>query len=480
MRDKTDRRMITGLKRLWQWYRMPVTVFFIGILSIALLTWVSRLSEGQLLNSALLNASTNLQTSSATFHLWIEEAIGGDATIDIEKTFAELDEAISTIDAILSGRGEFGHRLFLGYLEEPELRTHAEAIKALLIQFKMMARERLQEPEKGAIGSALDQQFDGIFKKILGRATVLENIIETKKIRNQSKSRHLLLGILFAWISVVIAATAGLFSGELRRRSAEKALHEVNEQLLSQAEELKGHREYLEELVDKRTCKLWESEKQLRQLYAQLMTAQETERRRISRELHDELGQALNVMKLRLQFIGGKLRGDQGAIKEDCENLIGHAGQVIENVRRLSRDLSPSVLEDLGLTAALQWLMKHSALNITSDIIDIDHLFSQDSQIMVYRIIQEALTNISKHAGAENVLIVIQRHEENLFFSVEDDGKGFDLIKVTMMDAAEKGLGLATMNERVKMLGGVFDLWSQEGIGTRITFSVPVEAAGGS
>ncbi|PQP33850.1 histidine kinase, partial [Desulfobacteraceae bacterium SEEP-SAG9] len=126
-------------------------------------------------------------------------------------------------------------------------------------------------------------------------------------------------------------------------------------------------------------------------------TAQEDERKRISFELHDELGQSLTVLKLKLRAIERKLNDDQTKLKLDCVNILEDIDQIIENIRRLTRDLSPSILEDLGLSGALKWMVDDFATlnNSKFELIteDINHLFSQESQIIIYRIFQEALTN---------------------------------------------------------------------------------------
>jgi PAS domain S-box-containing protein len=227
---------------------------------------------------------------------------------------------------------------------------------------------------------------------------------------------------------------------------------------------------------------LWESEKQLRYLSSQLLTAQETERRRISKELHDELGGALAVLKLRLSFIGKKLKNNPMTAREECETISQYIDQVIENVRRLSRDLTPYILEDAGLSAAIRWLITNSKenyeINMTLDVVDIDHLFSQNAQIIVYRILQEALTNIGKHAQAKNVSMVIEKHDSGVSFSVEDDGIGFDVLRAATVNSDERGLGLAIMDERARMLGGSVEIWSEKGKGTRIRFHIPLEKGG--
>jgi len=229
---------------------------------------------------------------------------------------------------------------------------------------------------------------------------------------------------------------------------------------------------------------LKESERQLRSLSFQLLTAQETERKRISRELHDELGQALTVMKLRMNFVEKNLLKHQSKLKQECDYGIQYIDQVIENVRRLSRDLSPTILEDFGLSAAVRWLINNFAksynIRVALDMIDVDSLLPRDSHVVVYRTIQEALTNIGKHSQAENVSIGIHADNGAVSFSMEDDGIGFDEKRSSQKGPGEIGLGLATMKGRARMLGGVLDIWTQEGKGTRITLSIPIKREGAS
>ena len=221
-----------------------------------------------------------------------------------------------------------------------------------------------------------------------------------------------------------------------------------------------------------------DAEKQLRYLSSQIIAAQEIERKRISRELHDELGQALSLIKFKLRFIRKHLHKNQSPLKQECEDTLAFIDQVIENVRRLSRDLSPTVLDDLGLTAAIRWLIhnlkiKEKNIHVLSDIMYIDHFFPQDSYINIYRIIQEALTNIGEHAEAKNISLIIKNQKDTIFFSIEDDGIGFNLNKALKKITIERGLGLASMAERVQMLGGYFNILSKKGKGTRIQFKIP-------
>ena len=223
---------------------------------------------------------------------------------------------------------------------------------------------------------------------------------------------------------------------------------------------------------------LRKSEKQLQYLSSRLLTAQETERRRIARELHDELGGALAVLKLKTRFIEKNLQPDQTAISEECRQNLAYIDQIIDDVHRLSRDLSPSILEDIGLTPALRWLIdnfvKHYGIRAAIDIENVDHLLPRNDQIMIYRTFQEALTNIGKHAQAGSVKVAVMINEDRIYFRVEDDGRGFDVAELSLKTVSEKGLGLTAMNERARMLGGSLDLRSEPGKGTRIVLSIPI------
>ena len=223
---------------------------------------------------------------------------------------------------------------------------------------------------------------------------------------------------------------------------------------------------------------LKESEKQLRHLSSQLLTAQETERKRISRELHDELGQSMTVMKLRLAFIEKNLPEHQAALKQECNDGIRYVDQVIENIRRLSRDLSPTLLDDFGLSAALRRSINNFAksytIRVTLNMIDVDSLLPKNSHVVVYRTVQEALTNIGKHSQAKNVSIDIRQDDGEILFCIGDDGIGFDEEAIATRSPEERGLGLATMKGRAQMVGGILAIKTKERKGTLITLSIPI------
>ena len=222
---------------------------------------------------------------------------------------------------------------------------------------------------------------------------------------------------------------------------------------------------------------LKESEERLRYLASQLMNAQERERKRVAHELHDNLGQSLLTLKLQFNRITRNLPADLANLKEDCQYSLDYLQEIIEDVRRLSYNLTPAVL-DIGLKAAVTELVDEFCdqqnIGCASKIDDIESLLSFDHKINLYRIVQEALTNISKYSKAAQVLVSLKRINRQVVLAIEDDGGGFDLPRVLARRGKDKGLGLSSMEERARIMGGTFAIASQPDSGTTITITVPL------
>lgn len=149
---------------------MPGAVLLIGICSIVLFLFVNRISERQRTFSLVEAALMDAQINASTGHLWVEEAVSGDATAG--QALADIDQAIKLLNVTLNG-GETEHGPIPGPLKGPELRAHADELMSLLVNFKKLGVERLKHPGESGVGSALDQQFDGAFKTIISKATAL-------------------------------------------------------------------------------------------------------------------------------------------------------------------------------------------------------------------------------------------------------------------------------------------------------------------
>ena len=220
------------------------------------------------------------------------------------------------------------------------------------------------------------------------------------------------------------------------------------------------------------TDALREREQRIAELSGHLLRVQEEERKRISRELHDETGQALMVIRLYLGMMetGSTAKNVRGKIRETVEVV----DRTIEGIRRIIGKLSPLVLQELGLVAAIRKEVKDFARNtgVKARVLiadDVGRLASGAEQA-IYRVVQEALHNVAKHAQATNVTVQVERADKLVQVIVEDDGVG---IQSRSSNSRDHSFGLAGIKERIAMLGGTSRVISTKGEGTRIEISVP-------
>ena len=210
----------------------------------------------------------------------------------------------------------------------------------------------------------------------------------------------------------------------------------------------------------------------LQRLSARLVAAQEQERQTLSRELHDQVGQTLTAIKIDLSRAEQGLLPSQADLSERLRRARQGAEETLEIIRRMSMLLRPSMLDDLGLSAALGWYTKQFSAS-TSIRVNLNDDGSADrlpeaDKTSLYRIVQEALTNCARHAEARSVQIRLASEDHQYTVRIEDDGKGF------VPKRAARGLGLVGMEERVTEMGGALDLKSAPGAGTQIAISIPI------
>ena len=188
------------------------------------------------------------------------------------------------------------------------------------------------------------------------------------------------------------------------------------------------------------------------------------------------------MLKINLVAIEDKLGPEQQHLKANCEHMLSYIDTVIENVRRLSWDLSPSSLEDLGLSAALRYLVDETCRThqLKSAVVmdEIDQLFPPEVQINIYRIFQESLTNVVKHARASLVSVNVAREDAKVSFTIRDNGRGFSVKRVTSGKVAKRSLGLTAMHERALMARGSLQISSRRGQGATIAFFIPIAKRG--
>jgi signal transduction histidine kinase len=224
-----------------------------------------------------------------------------------------------------------------------------------------------------------------------------------------------------------------------------------------------------------------EALKALSLLSSRLLTSQEEEQRRIAMELHDQTGQDILFLRLQLQGLKTRLRNDQNTLKEECDKILTHTTRIIDDVRRMAYGLNPSELQTLGLCAALKALIQNFSeqtripVHYHMEALEKDG-FRPETQIVLYRIFQEALTNIFKHARAKAVGIDVRRQGNCLSISIKDDGQGFDPNRYRMSEPnVDRGMGLSALKLRSRMIGADLTIESQPGHGTEIKLSVPIK-----
>jgi PAS domain S-box-containing protein len=218
-------------------------------------------------------------------------------------------------------------------------------------------------------------------------------------------------------------------------------------------------------------------EEERAELLRRLVTAQEEERRRLSRELHDQMGQSIAALMLGLKSLGdsGQFQTFQN---DQLRQLRELTNQLARDVHHLASSLRPTALDDLGLHTALSNYVEEWAdrTNITADFHSnglIKQRLDQQVETTVYRIVQEALTNVLKHAKAQNVSIIVEHRGNRLMAIVEDDGCGFEADAMLNKPASERGLGLLGMRERVSLVGGSLEIESTPGTGTTLLVHIP-------
>lgn len=204
-----------------------------------------------------------------------------------------------------------------------------------------------------------------------------------------------------------------------------------------------------------------------------LITSQESERRRIAAELHDSLGQNLSIIKSRAHLAAQQLP-QPGAAAGHIEAIERIASEAIDETRNLAHNLRPTHIEHAGLTASLQELISEvsqsSQVRFECRVENVDEVFKGEAATNVYRIVQEALNNLIKHSHAKTAVVAVERDIRSVRLRIADDGVGFD----TGQEAKRQGLGLTSISERVRMLGGTLCIQSTPGHGTQLSIELPI------
>jgi len=247
-------------------------------------------------------------------------------------------------------------------------------------------------------------------------------------------------------------------------------------------ESIHRHNIELEHRVLERTKQIRQSRQKVESLLKKLISSQEDERRRIARGLHDEILQDLSAFLIKLEIC--KLYPEQISM-EKIEEMKGIALKTLDSIHNVIQNLRPSILDDLGLGAGIKWLLdKHLTEKGIHYYLTIDaetnERFDPRVEITLFRIIQESIINIARHAEAENVLFILKTENDSVRVDIEDDGEGFDVHSMLRHTTdSGRGLGLLGMKERASLLDGKLEICSGPGNGTRISLKVPLRKPSG-
>jgi signal transduction histidine kinase len=211
---------------------------------------------------------------------------------------------------------------------------------------------------------------------------------------------------------------------------------------------------------------------QLRELSANLQDVREEERKRFSRELHDDLGQRLTGLKLSLSWLASRLKEGKPTAVSDVDEMRHQMDAAIGSVRRIAAELRPRVMDDLDFKEALTWqtqeFFKHSGIQIELDLRAADRVTEDGLATALFRIVQESLTNVVRHSSADKVEVSLHQENDQLKLVISDNGRGFD------RGGTVGGVGLVSMRERCGAIGAAFSVNSYPGAGTRIEITVPI------
>jgi PAS domain S-box-containing protein len=345
---------------------------------------------------------------------------------------------------------------------------HSEAIGLPLweVQYRLAPEEK---KDPNFLASARKKIFNG-FKEGLELKRVLED-----KIQRSDGSRRVIQSVVFTIASGKEILAVGLSRDITEQKQKEETLRQ-------QTLELRQLTDTIMRRIKKRTSELIEaqkiiaeSRKRLRDLSIRLIEAQEIERRRIAGEIHDSLAAALGALRLRIDQIAEEMKIGH-ASPESLQDLASKVTQINSEVRRIMADLRPSVLDDLGIIAALNWFCReyrksYSPVSVVNQIGVEEREVPDSLKTPIFRISQEAMNNIAKHSQASLVNFSLQKTDYGIELAIQDNGQGFCL------DTAKKGMGLITMRERAQLSEGSFELQSAIGKGTTIRVSWPLAAA---
>jgi signal transduction histidine kinase len=399
---------------------------------------------------------TTIRTNVLLGSIYLRDAIIDNRSMNVDYYRQELNEIRGEIDRLLPA--------YVVDVASSEERQHWAQLQEELDEFW---KSRELAFTGGVPLNTTEAAFVLRRRVVPSRTVILQILDRLSELQVLSQQRHetevsalyaelqnrlLLIGALAIFVGVIVAAVATRQVSRLERQIDEQRTGEQR------------------------------TRRDLERLSARLVTVQEEERRRLSRELHDEVGQALTAIKMDVTVarrgIDGMQATESGArIVSWLEDARSIAENTLQSVRDLSQLLHPSMLDDFGLPEALRSYLRtfSKRTGISAQFIQNgpERRLPQAAEVCVYRIVQEALTNVVRHSGARNAIVTLSQTDGGLEMTIDDDGCGIDQQISRFGTAPTHGLGIIGMRERVQALGGTFALESRRDGGTRVAVQLP-------
>ncbi|MBC8287048.1 MAG: sensor histidine kinase [Nitrospinae bacterium] len=441
--------------------RIPIALFFLLLMVIGIVVFSFQKGlEMITVYAPHINADTEIKLNVSVAHMWVEEILAGDTTKRMEDVEKALDRAGKNAQAMLEG-GEYAEQVIIP-LEDMEIRNMVKKVIQELKEFRTIAQYRLSHRETSLTGSPIDYRYDKMYSTFTKNADQIKfRLMELISIDlKYFKVTQYILIIVCCIIFLVIGLA--LYRFEYFRDSVVRALHQGKEKLEM---EIEGHIETED--------RLFKSKEQLRGLSNQLQTVREEEKANIAREVHDELGQTLTALKMELGCLNNDLPSVPDIARQRMDGMNKLIDDTIKSVQRIATELRPQILDVLGLGEAVRWetseFEKRTGIQCQLQWPPTNIVLNREIKITVFRIFQEAMTNISRHSGADKVVIELQMDAQQVSLEIFDNGRGI----VSSEIFNEKSLGLLGIRERIHFLNGQFHITGNPGEGTRMRMTIP-------
>lgn len=412
------------------------------------------------LYAPLINASVEIELNATMAHLIVEEILNGDHFKE-EQVWENYARAHWYVQGMLKGNQK-GEDVILP-LEDKRMRLIVQDLNKRLHEFEAISKSRLEKRNVSGPGSEIDQKYNEIFAVFLQEAKTVKQTLQHIMTQDLERFRFTHFALVTTSIFLALAVAITLFRLERLRGRDFRNLKETYENLET---EMEGRLRVVQELE--------ESQLELRKLSHSLQSIREDEKTRIAREVHDELGQMLTGLKIELSCFEKDLQSNPNCLQDKVRSMGGLIDTTINSVRRIATELRPQILDVCGLTDAIKWQAQdyenRTGIHCTLDLVESNIKLDKKLSTSLFRIFQEALTNVARHAKATKIDISLQCEPDDLVMTIHDNGIGINPRQLHNSDS----LGLLGIRERINYWKGSLSINGESKQGTTLKVHIPL------